>query len=265
MTGILGRAHIIRATGRITIRPSPSVSLQMFLFLIWLTIAIVVLGMAYTYKRTGDVFHPVMIVFPMFGFIYGWMPLQLSSAEILSGFFYPEQLSFVQAINALGVLAFLAGSVSIRPVTVPASAVGGDLTEQMERRLLVVSTVTGLLGLAAWTITIKNVGGLKEAFSHPYSGGWDDSGYIRDGSLIMFSAVVLAVAVLVRGRRKWTALTLVAAFILPWTFQAVFTSRRGPSFMICAVLALAVFLYRRSRPPRSQSWHVAWLLGMAFS
>jgi hypothetical protein len=220
----------------------------MFVCLISLTALVIVLGAAYTYKRTRDVLHPAMLILPMFGFIYVWMPLKLWSDDILAGYFYPEQLLFVQTINMLGVLTFVLGAASINAGRSNRGAPPAFLSEAAERKLMVASLITGAIGFAAWLLAIRNVGGIAEAFSHPYSGGWDDSGYIRDGSLLMFSAVVLAMPVLTQGRRRFAALALVGGFLLPWAFQAVFTSRRGPAFMVCVVLTFSWFYYRRRRP-----------------
>lgn len=220
----------------------------MLLFLLWLTIATCFIGIIFAYKATGDIFHPAVIALPMFAFLYGWMPLQLIHDDTLSGYFDSDQLCFVQAVNLAGILAFVWGSVAYRPMSQPLGRPIISLSDRQERRLLISSMLVGLLGLGAWLVTIRNVGGLTEAFSHPYSGGWDDSGYLRDGSLLLFPAETLAAAVLVLGRRKRMALLLVCGCMLPMAFQAVFTSRRGPAFMICSIVALSWFLYRRRRP-----------------
>ena len=221
----------------------------MFLFLIWLTIAVCALGIVFTYKANRDIFHPAIIVLPMFAFIYGWMPLQLLQDDTLAGYFDSGQLFFVQAMNLAGIVAFLWGSHSSRRSEPAQTEQITSLAEAQERKLLIASVIVGALGMLAWVITIHNVGGLTEAFNHPYSGGWDDSGYLRDGSLLLFPAEILAASVFVMGRRRRTALILMVGFMLPMAFQAVFTSRRGPAFMICAIVTLSWFLYRRKRPP----------------
>jgi oligosaccharide repeat unit polymerase len=220
----------------------------MFLVLIWLTIATCLACVIFAYKSTRDIFHPAVIALPMFAFLYGWMPLRLLQDDTLFGYFDPEQLCFVQLLNLAGILAFVWGCVLFRPSAQLPVKQMTCLSEIRERRLLMSSVLIGLLGLIAWTVTIHNVGGLTEAFSRPYSGGWDDSGYLRDGSLLLFPAESLAISVLVMGRRRRTALVLAVGFMLPMAFQAIFTSRRGPAFMICAIVSLSWFFYRRTRP-----------------
>src|SRR3954447_8681231 len=85
----------------------------MFELLIWAALAVVAAGMLYAYDGSRDVFHPLMFMGPMFGFIYGWMPLKLNSGHALEGFFQNDQLVFVQALNVIGVLCFVVGCLSV--------------------------------------------------------------------------------------------------------------------------------------------------------
>jgi oligosaccharide repeat unit polymerase len=220
----------------------------MILFLIVL-MAILVLGaMVLSYIQSRDVFHPVMLLGPILLFIYVWMPLNLYDAGVLSRYFYPEQLLFVQSVNCVAIAALMAGALFATQRRSDALAELA-LSENGERRLIIGSIVTGLLGFSAWLVSIRNVGGVSEAFSHPYSGGWDDSGYVRDGSLVMFAAVAIAMPILAFGRRKFSALLVISAFILPWMIQALFTSRRGPTFMIAAFLLIGYCICKQVRPP----------------
>jgi hypothetical protein len=181
----------------------------MLLFLIILTAAVIVCGMVLGFSRSRDVFHPAVLLGPMLLFLYVWMPLKLIGTNSLARYFYPEQLWFVQSVNCLGIAALVVGCLlgtnlhwmQHRNVSI---------SEHSERRLVVASMITGAIGFSAWLVSIRNVGGVSEAFSHPYSGGWDDSGYVRDGSLLMFAAAALAMPVLANGRRKLTALLVIA-------------------------------------------------------
>jgi hypothetical protein len=220
----------------------------MLIFLIILTAAVIVAGMALGFSRSRDVFHPAVLLGPILLFLYVWMPLKLIGTNSLSRFFHPEQLWFVQTVNCLGIAALVIGCLygtNLHWAQQP----DGSISEQSERRLVVGSIITGGIGFAAWLVTIRNVGGVSEAFSHPYSGGWDDSGYVRDGSLLMFAATALAMPVFVNGRRRLTALIVMAGVMLPWAIQALFTSRRGPTFMIVAFLGVGWCLNRQYRPP----------------
>src|SRR5271165_5446504 len=85
----------------------------MFNFLLWSTMVIAVAGGLYAYAGSKDVFHPLIFLSPMITFLYGWMPLKLSASGGLDGYFQIDQLIFVQSWNALGVLCFVLGCLSI--------------------------------------------------------------------------------------------------------------------------------------------------------
>jgi oligosaccharide repeat unit polymerase len=220
----------------------------MLLFLIALMALLVLGAMVLGYIQSRDVFHPVMLLGPILLFIYVWMPLKLNDSGALYRYFYPDQLLFVQSVNCLAVAGLMAGAL-FKAERKPDAGRPLALSENGERRLIIGGIVTGLIGFSAWLVSIRNVGGVSEAFSHPYSGGWDDSGYIRDGSLVMFAAVAIAMPIFAFGRRKLSALFVIAAFILPWMLQALFTSRRGPTFMIAAILLIGYCICKQVRPP----------------
>jgi hypothetical protein len=55
----------------------------MFSLLIYLQFALVIGGMTYVYAKTRDVFHPLFLILPTFGFIYGIMPFNLDDGRTL--------------------------------------------------------------------------------------------------------------------------------------------------------------------------------------
>jgi hypothetical protein len=116
-------------------------------------------------------------------------------------------------------------------------------------RLRIGGLITGGLGLLCWLITIINVGGFVNAFSHSYSGGWDDSGYVRDGSLLLLVGVLLFIGVITVEGPRILNLLCVALFALPWLTSAVFMARRGPTFAIATVAVMSWYMFRRKRPP----------------
>src|SRR5262245_23080661 len=97
---------------------------RMISLLIALEGVLVLAGIAYAYARTRDVFHPLVLLLPMFGFIYGVMPYTLNGAGTLAKYFTADQLVFVQALNCAGTLAFVLGAITAgtlvpraRPIT----------------------------------------------------------------------------------------------------------------------------------------------------
>jgi hypothetical protein len=225
----------------------------MFDFLLWTTMVIALGGALYAYAGSRDVFHPLMFLSPMLIFLYGWMPLKLDASGGLDGYFQSDQLVFVQFWNALGVLCLVIGCLSVGARIPRATGLRqhGLETERAGKVLLWGGAFTGLLGLAAWAKGIVNVGGLRDAFSTGglYSGGWDDSGYIRDGTLLMYPGFLLVVLAIALWRARIISQLLLVLFMAPWIIQAWYMSKRGPTFMIAVVLAMTWYMNRGTRPP----------------
>jgi len=215
--------------------------------LIWTAILSVVVGMICAFDGSRDVFHPLMYLGPMLLFIYGWMPLKLNAANGLEGFFQNDQLVYVQTFNVLGIIALIWGCLSCG-CRVPRRTADAVMPTSLSRRLLVGGAFLGVIGVAAWSVGIIEVGGLREAFDQPYHGGWDDSGYIRDAAMLVFPAFLLVLAAGVKRQLRPIHLCLAFGFILPWMVQAFFTARRGPTFMITTIMAMGWYLYRNRRP-----------------
>lgn len=219
----------------------------MFELLLSLTAAVLILGMAFAYDGSRDILHPLFFASPMLGLLYVWMPWKLLASGGLASFFDRQQLVHVQTLYFLGVLAFVVGCLLAgtrsRPIAFP------PITHRTQSRMLAASAVLGLIGLACWGITIINVGGFTAAFSTSYSGGWDDSGYVRDGAMLLLIGVLLSVMALAKGAPRIPSLVLMALFGLPWLSSALLMGRRGPTFCIVAVVLLSWYLPRGTRPP----------------
>lgn len=229
----------------------------MFEVLVFLAAGIAVLGLVIAYDGSRDVFHPLVFIGPMLAFLYGWMPWKLLQQDGLSRFFDADQLRFVQGLNVLGVLAFVVACLSVgtrvkaahRAPGLMSGPISGPMSPLTAQRLILGAAMVGSVGLTCWLITIINVGGFRQAFSTSYSGGWDASGYVRDGSLLMLLGVLFALTVLSAGGPKLIALIEIALFGLPWSASAVLMGRRGPTFALCIILAMGWYFNRGKRPP----------------
>ncbi len=221
----------------------------MFEALLWLAIAIAVIGLLAAYDGSRDVFHPLVFIAPMMVFLYGWMPMKLLASGSLARFFENDQLVRVQTLNVLGIAAFVIACLSVgvrvkRPEQDPRklSALGCA-------RLRTGGAIAGGIGLLCWMISIINVGGFVKAFSRSYSGGWDDSGYIRDGNLLLLVGVLLMIAAIASEGPRLVNLLFLGLYGLPWLAQALLTARRGPTFAITIVVLMSWYLFRNRRPP----------------
>lgn len=217
----------------------------MFSALIWAVVAIIAVAMFYAYTVSRDVFHPLMFIGPMMIFMYAWMPAQLDSIGGLDGFFQRDQLNFVQGVNVAGIVCFILGclTVSCRLPKLPP-----PIPQASAPALVIGGALLGFIGLSAWIFAIVNVGGFSAAFSESYAGGWDDNGYIRDASLLLFPAFLLILSASFQQGFRILNTVLLGLFIAPWAVQAVLTARRGPTFMIIVVVAMGWYLNRGKRP-----------------
>ncbi len=222
----------------------------MFEALLFLAVAIALVGLLCALDGSRDVFHPLVFIAPMLAFLYGWMPWKLFSNGAFAQFLDNDQLTHVQTLNLLGMLAFvgacLAAGVRLRNQR---RAEVRTLSAMACRRLLFGAAIAGGVGLLCWSITIINVGGFVHAYSSSYAGGWDDSGYIRDGSLLLLTGVLLAISALSAGGPRFPGLVLIGLFGLPWISQALLTARRGPTFAFVLIVLMGWYINRRKRPP----------------
>ncbi len=211
---------------------------------------IAIAGAIIAFDGSRDVFHPLVFIGPMLAFLYCWMPFQLLRVNALATFFDTDQLHFVQTLNILGVLAFVVGCLSagvrVRKIRLDGPK---QLTERGRHRLLIGAAICGSLGLLCWGITIHNVGGFVRAFSSAYQGGWDDSGYVRDGSLLLLVGVLFSITALSSGGSRLVSIALGLTFGLPWAASALFMGRRGPTFALAIMLLMGWYLNRGKRPP----------------
>src|SRR4051794_30517128 len=162
----------------------------MFEALIWASLGVAAFGIVYAYVSSRDVFHPMMFIGPMMLFMYVWMPLKLNASGGLDGFFQKDQLEFVQLINLAGIACFTFGCLSVGTKAAPLLP-AAPLSAKTIRILVTCGLLLGMGGIAAWSVAIINVGGLYDAFSQAYTGGWDDNGYVRDAALLMFPGFLL--------------------------------------------------------------------------
>jgi len=221
----------------------------MFEALLWSVFVIVFIGIVAALDGSRDVFHPLVFIGPMLAFIYGWMPLRLLSEDGLTRFFDSDQLLFVQVLNIAGIVAFIGACLAAGSRVKRRETEAPVLSAQGCRRLKLGGAAVGGVGLLCWLISIVNVGGFVNAFSRSYSGGWDDSGYVRDGSLLLLVGLLLLVAVIATEGPRLTSLALAALFGLPWLSQALLTARRGPTFAFAMVVLMGWYLNRNRRPP----------------
>lgn len=213
------------------------------------TCLVALLGAMIAYDGSRDVFHPLIFIGPMFAFIYGWMPVKLLLSGDIFTFFDTDQLIHVQWINLLGVAAFVGGCLAAGARRPRQKSIPAALPAAAAQRFAIGAGLVGGIGLAAWLTLIIKSGGPSQAFGTAYNGGWDDSGYVRDGSILLLAGVLLTFTAIGIDRLRTVYAVLLGVFTLPWLIQAILTSRRGPTFALATVIGMGWFLNRRKRPP----------------
>ena len=214
----------------------------MFIYLTYAIVGILALTLWWAYAGSRDVFHPLVVIAPMMVFMYAWMPLKLEEINGLAGFFQRDQLDFVQGINVCGVICFSFGCLIMGCRIPPVRPVTPNISPQA---LVICAPALGLIGVTAWAVSVVNGSGGDLT---GYRGGWDDNGYVRDASLLVFPAVLLIMAATtIQGLRAMHGM-LMALFLAPAILEAAFSARRGPTFMIAVTVAMGWYMHRRKRP-----------------
>ena len=242
----------------------------MFEWLLVVTMTLVAIGILVALDGSRDVFHPLVFIGPMFGFIYFWMPFKLWSGDALDRFLDADQLFYVQRLSTLGVAAFILACLCAG-LRIPRNRTRQTqpLSREACRRLLIGAGIAGTVGVICWVISIINVGGFTAAFSSSSNmGGWDDNGYIRDGSMLLLVGVLLAVTSLAAGGPRIQALTLTGIFGFPWLAQALLMAHRVLHLCLCRGGArwagtwrggiVLIFLRWEGSGSRSVGWCSSW-------
>lgn len=221
----------------------------MFLVLIILTGLIAARALVLAYHRSRDIFHPLVITLPMIVALYVLLPLKLYYDGSLTSFFSEQDLLFVQLINLLGIVSYCWGTLvgsgrqRLAPPTEPL-----HLSPVFRQRVLAGGLILGAVGVAAYAFTIINVGGFYQAYSQAYSGGWSDSGYIRDAVSLCIPGIVFILISRMEKKLGLLPAILLGAFAAPFVIQGVLGARRGPTFLVIAAAGLCWYMVRGRRP-----------------
>jgi hypothetical protein len=233
----------------------------MFDVLLWSALIITAAALVFALDGSRDVFHPVVFIAPMMAFLYWWMPFRLQQHDGLQRYLDLDQLQFVQLLNVAGIAAFLGSCLAVGCRFARSANSYEPLSSLTCQRLRVGGALVGSVGLTCWIISIINVGGFVNAFSKSYGGGWDDSGYIRDGNLLLLVGVLLLVNAMASEGMKLSNLLMALMFGLPWLLQSLLMARRGPTFALAIVVLMGWYVARSRRPPVLAAAATGLLLG----
>jgi oligosaccharide repeat unit polymerase len=207
-----------------------------------------VISLGIAWARYKDVFHPLVIVTPMFAFFYVYMPSRLVADGSLYSYASEDQAAFYQLIVLLALAAFSAGCFK-GSSDVHVRSISTFQASYDRKKLQNGAYLLGTIGLGCWLQCMGNTGGIANAFSEANARGWSEFGFVREAMYLMIVAQLLLLSPQgfdLRNKTWWAAVVL---FTLPYVLQGLLGAQRGPTFLITATLAISWFLGRRSRPP----------------
>jgi hypothetical protein len=199
----------------------------------------------WSWRRYADPFHPYIFLIPQLLFLYGGMPAHLVVSDVgtfsqyvggLAGFLQYELLVYLMSIALLG--GVLAGSGGRRRKDV----IGPRRFEVNQERLRVISLAIGGISWACWIVMIVRVGGFQEAYGTAYGGGWDPSGFIREGRFAGLIGALLIYGSRSGGRMRGSDWALIAYCLAPVALHGLLGARRGPTF-VAAVIGAGGYVY----------------------
>ena len=208
-------------------------------------------GFAWAVWGVKDTLHPLVYLMPMAAFMYVYMPLSLYDETGALYYFSMEELALVQGYNLLCVVGLLAGCYlsswrwrdhSLGDLSVMKMPIG-------KHHLRHVAYILGSLGFLAYAYQIINVGGLVAAYDSAYGGGWADSGYIRDATILVVPAIVFFYLSNPHPSTwTWKHKVIIALLSVPLLLHGILGARRGPTFLALATIVGGGYLASRRRP-----------------
>jgi hypothetical protein len=225
--------------------------------LLAISCGLVIAAIAITnYFRYGDAFHPAVFTAPLMLAGYSLWPLILNRQGDLEFLLGTEDVVRVQGYYLVALLAFFIGmSVGrgklilkhrhISPWREIAQTIEGARARQ---KLVRLAFGLGVAALLAYWYSIFNVGGFETAYAGYKGGGYTESGYIGEATLLAYpAALIYALVRQGRGFRPQDWL-IILALLSPNLFQGTFGVRRGPLFISLAILFVS-WIVARGRVP----------------
>lgn len=221
---------------------------SLYLFLVWLTGG-VALGLAFLgYRRSGDSFHPALILGIPLAYPYFLAPLLLHSKGILDLYLPMEWMAYVQFLDLLGIASLLLGTLKARNSLT--TFYKPELWSQgLTRPLRSAALVLGIIGLVGYLVSVYSSGGFAEVYSVAHRGeGLKLSGYIRDSKWFLVPAILLLFLSSCGRQLKSKDIGLIAMLAAPLIFRAIVLGSRATTFIIVVTLVVGLYMSRGRRP-----------------
>ncbi|MCL6608973.1 MAG: oligosaccharide repeat unit polymerase [Geminicoccaceae bacterium] len=229
--------------------------------------ACVLASAGFIYRRTGDLFHPVLLFAAFAAFMYVAQPayLLLTAPDDVFRFLEPEQVESVLVVNLFvltGCFAGFALATRGRGRVVPPQPVAEVVPKIAEKRLLLAATILLVLGAVGYGTNLADYGwsGFLEIDAERYAEE-RPTGYLGELTHTLIAAAIVAGLLAVGTRYRLQGIILASVAILPWLLSAIAGGRRGPAAIGLLVLLFVFYFWRpRKIKIRTFAW---WLAGLA--
>jgi len=212
-----------------------------------MTAGVLIGAFVLAFSRSRDPFHPLLIMVPMLGTLYVYLPLSgLQDGQVFR-YLAPEQMSYTQLLFLLGSTAFCIGCL-IATHKRPKQSALFRLPETVRLRLMIGACLLGFAAFAAWITTLFNAGGFTAAYSKAYGVGTSEYGYVRDAVYWSLPALVLLITARLGQRLRIRDAILIFLFMAPLGVHGLLGARRGPVFMAAVSIGLSWYMMRYRRP-----------------
>lgn len=213
-----------------------------------LTIAVLLFAWWRMWSKYQDVFHPFTYFIPQFIFLFGWLPIELVRIDPDRFHFYTggSHVYWYHSV-AMALVASLLGGVVVATRRVSRSGARWlqleILSPQVLRRL---AAGFGVLGFAAFYLSITNAGGFEAAYGSAYGNG-KGSGFVKEFRFVGLIGALFIYLLRVGKGMRLTDWAIILLCVAPTLLHGLIGARRGPTFLALIVLGGGYVYFMRKR------------------
>jgi hypothetical protein len=223
--------------------------------LIFLTL---IFGAYYSYHITGDSLHPMVVLSPFLGYIYGYRPLLLHWSEDVYRYISRSDYEFVCLVNFIFLFAFALGcSISTKRCRFNNHFEAICAVESKGLRQAAAKTgfILGSIAFLVFWHSIWYNGGPLAVFSQnkPFLISPIGIGYYNELPMLTFPALIFLAIAWQNQPLNFQRILVILVVASPQLAWGTFGGRRGPAFIIACTLA---FVFLTLRKTKVKAWNI---------
>jgi hypothetical protein len=223
--------------------------------LIFLTLTF---GAYYSYRMTGDSLHPMVVLSPFLGYIYGYRPLLLHLSEDVYRYIPHSDYEFVCLVNFIFLFAFALGCLfGTKPSRFNNhfDALRAVESKGLRQAAAKTGVIFGAIAFFVFWHSIWYNGGPLTVFSQkkPFLISPIGIGYYNELPMLTFPALIFLAIAWQRQPLNLQRILVLLAVASPQLAWSTLGGRRGPAFIIVCTL---VFVFLTIRKTKLNAWHV---------